>query len=167
MFVLIKGICGVLCEILFIYSGVPQIPGARPLWRLTTKIMCLTSLGPQYGTCFWRLALRDGFWIPGNFMYPRFIVYFTTLSVYRTTQGTSNCKRDEYELEQSWDGEGATRFDARLRGLTTPKISLRVTGVPAEIRTNILSNTILKHSCQTKMIGCFLVRRNSDCYVLF
>jgi len=69
-------------------------------------------------------------------------------------------KETNYELEQSWNDEVATCFDTRLRGLTTLKISLRLPGVPAEIRKDILSNTILEHSCYTNLLGCFLLRRN-------
>jgi len=64
-------------------------------------------------------------------------------------------------LKQIWNDEvEVTRVDTRLRGLTTLKISLRVPGVPAEIRTDILSNTILEHSCYTNLLSCFLLRGN-------
>jgi len=89
----------VRCDILFIYSRGPKTPGSKPLWRLSLQRVRLTSLGHQYGACltspFWRLGLRDGFWIFGKFTHPGIIVYFTMLSVYRTIQGTSNCKGDK------------------------------------------------------------------------
>lgn len=49
-------------------------------------------------------------------------------------------------MKQICNDEVVTRVDTRLRGMTTLKMSLRVPGVPAEIRKDILSNKILEHS---------------------
>ena len=95
---------GLRCENLFVYSRGPKTLGANSLLRLSLRRVRLASVGPQYGACltspFWRLGMRDVFWIFKNLCTPLFIVYFTMMSVYRTTQGTSSCKETNYELEK-------------------------------------------------------------------